>query len=168
MTTINFKENYPYEFEGPMCRCDNCGAIIEFDQVEAVRDVVQRLTPGEEVPAGECPSCYALAYIIKPEPVPENPIKEDFTENNDRRRTGAQHGMEARPVGQRVRYLAARAKLIDRIVAARIDETEEHEMEDLATGLLGQTFKNDSDASLLEEAEFLEIKLDPVMLEALK
>jgi hypothetical protein len=158
MSTIYINNNHPYCEPDTLCDCDNCGTVSHLADLNAIHDAEQRLTPGEETPAGECPGCGALAFIIKPEPVPENPIKEDFTGDNDRRLPEASKGMEARPVGERVRYLAARAKLIDLIVEARIDETEDHEMKDLASHLIEQRCIRDSDKSLLEEMDFMEIK----------
>lgn len=49
-------------------RCQNCGAIwpqasedgVGFQDVEPVRDVWERVAPGEPMPTGECPDCGAL------------------------------------------------------------------------------------------------------------
>lgn len=49
----------------PMCQCDNCGKRWREDRLHAPSDLYDRLTPGAEVPAGECPSCGALAYVDK-------------------------------------------------------------------------------------------------------
>lgn len=46
------------------CRCDNCdwrGLLSAVCPV--VSDLEQRTMPGEEVPAGECPECGALAHL---------------------------------------------------------------------------------------------------------
>lgn len=42
--------------------CDWCGTAIE---LEAISDIEERLYPGETVPAGQCPDCGALAYLLK-------------------------------------------------------------------------------------------------------
>ena len=46
-------------------QCDNCGEVFDFDDIkllEDVEDLELRLTPGCEVPVGECPDCGALCY----------------------------------------------------------------------------------------------------------
>jgi len=50
--------------------CDNCTWTGSIDDVVYPQDLFERLTPGAEVPAGECPKCGALAYLVKPEPEP--------------------------------------------------------------------------------------------------
>jgi hypothetical protein len=46
-------------------QCDNCEWEGDILQVEFpnIPDLVGRIMPGEEVPAGECPVCGALAYL---------------------------------------------------------------------------------------------------------
>lgn len=34
--------------------------------LEQCRHLNDRLTPGDEVPAGECPECFAFCYLVKP------------------------------------------------------------------------------------------------------
>lgn len=49
-------------------RCDNCdwrGSSDDLDQ--EIADLDQRVDAGGVVPAGECPSCGALAYLDRPE-----------------------------------------------------------------------------------------------------
>lgn len=50
-------------------KCDNCGARYASDDVritlETVSGLEQRLTPGSVVPAGECPDCGALCYLLE-------------------------------------------------------------------------------------------------------
>ncbi len=48
--------------------CDNCGWTGDADTalpdgLSGVENLHDRLDPGCEVPAGECPTCYALAYL---------------------------------------------------------------------------------------------------------
>lgn len=54
---------------GQMCKCDNCnwsGPQIDLGcELGDIPDLGLRLDPGGEVPAGECPECGALAYLIK-------------------------------------------------------------------------------------------------------
>lgn len=46
-------------------RCDNCSAVHSSRALAKIADAEQRLTPGGEVPAGECPDCGCLAYLVK-------------------------------------------------------------------------------------------------------
>ncbi len=45
-------------------RCDNCDSRWPKDQLAPADDLEGRLDPGSEVPAGECPECGALAYLV--------------------------------------------------------------------------------------------------------
>lgn len=49
------------------CACDNCdwrGTLNELGaELEEIKNLAERLSPGGEVPAGECPCCGCLAYI---------------------------------------------------------------------------------------------------------
>jgi hypothetical protein len=50
--------------------CGNCTWIgtdqeVGFVPLEDCHDLEERLEPGDEVPAGECPLCHALAYLVK-------------------------------------------------------------------------------------------------------
>ena len=45
------------------CRCDNCDWHGMADALLAIGDAI--LTPGCEVPAGRCPECETLAYVVK-------------------------------------------------------------------------------------------------------
>ncbi len=47
--------------------CDNCGAVIDSEDVCPIEDFFQRVEPGGMVPSGECPECGALCYPIKEE-----------------------------------------------------------------------------------------------------
>lgn len=47
------------------CQCDDCGTIGQFSELDLVEDAV--LTPGHPSPAGRCPLCGSLAYVIEPE-----------------------------------------------------------------------------------------------------
>lgn len=47
-------------------RCQNCEKEFgegEFLPLEKVKDLIQRIMPGERVPAGECPDCEALVHL---------------------------------------------------------------------------------------------------------
>lgn len=51
-------------------KCDNCDWTGTGAQLHEVADIQERLDPGGEVPAGQCPECGALAYIVTaPKPV---------------------------------------------------------------------------------------------------
>ena len=50
-------------------RCANCNTVHlqqELLPLDQAPDLGERLTPGDEVPAGECPKCRAFCYFIKP------------------------------------------------------------------------------------------------------
>lgn len=50
------------------CYCENCGWSGEEDKaggLASVPDLLQRIEPGGEVPAGVCPDCGALAYLTE-------------------------------------------------------------------------------------------------------
>lgn len=46
-------------------RCQNCDNVYEhIEEIEQViKDLHQRVAPGEKMPAGECPACGALVHI---------------------------------------------------------------------------------------------------------
>jgi len=53
-----------------MTECDNCGAKVTEQTLiplHEVKHLFLRINPGNEIPAGECRECGALAYIVKPE-----------------------------------------------------------------------------------------------------
>lgn len=48
-----------------LCKCANCGDVtVDVIPLEEVRELGQRLTPGDDVPAGECRKCGALSYLL--------------------------------------------------------------------------------------------------------
>lgn len=49
------------------CQCENCEWTGGFAGLAPIEDCT--LTPGDPSPAGRCPYCYALAYVVKPEPL---------------------------------------------------------------------------------------------------
>jgi len=53
---------------GKKYQCDNCGKIHTGAKLKDIQDLSQRVDVGGEVPAGECPACGALCYIVKEEP----------------------------------------------------------------------------------------------------
>lgn len=51
-------------------QCDDCGNVLDMDGLEIIplSDVprlFERLEVGGEVPAGACPKCGALMYLLK-------------------------------------------------------------------------------------------------------
>jgi hypothetical protein len=42
--------------------CDNCGKGWPEDKLEPIRDLHQRVAPGEIMPSGECPECHCLCH----------------------------------------------------------------------------------------------------------
>lgn len=42
--------------------CQNCTRIFKLDQLKPVKDLDQRVGPGETVPTGECPKCGAVCH----------------------------------------------------------------------------------------------------------
>jgi len=51
--------------KGIIAQCDNCRQRWTEAQLKDAKDIEERLEPGGEVPAGECPGCGALCYLIK-------------------------------------------------------------------------------------------------------
>lgn len=51
------------------CKCDNCGFVCDEDELGAglsdTPDLGERLEPGSVVPAGECPKCGCLSYVME-------------------------------------------------------------------------------------------------------
>ena len=45
-------------------QCNNCGQYFDEDQLDPIRDLLQRVSPGELMPSGECPNhdCGALCH----------------------------------------------------------------------------------------------------------
>ena len=49
--------------------CDNCLLHCTVSALDSIVDLEQRLDAGGEVPAGQCPTCGALAYLRSEDPV---------------------------------------------------------------------------------------------------
>lgn len=45
-----------------MYECANCAERWDLGELADVRDLTERLAPGDEVPMGECPSCGCFCY----------------------------------------------------------------------------------------------------------
>ncbi len=46
-----------------LCACADCGALTRFGNLDPIENPEQRIGAGEEVPAGQCPECGALAHL---------------------------------------------------------------------------------------------------------
>lgn len=47
-------------------QCENCGRVLDYDQLEPVMNPLQRVAPGEIMPYGECPDCGAVCHALSP------------------------------------------------------------------------------------------------------
>jgi len=45
-------------------QCDNCQTIFDENELNPVKDLLQRVGPGEVFPAGECLRCGALCHLV--------------------------------------------------------------------------------------------------------
>ena len=63
MSTVQLDNPYGYE----TYRCENCDSVWQFDQLQPIVDIEQRIAPGETVPGGQCPDpeCGALCHITE-------------------------------------------------------------------------------------------------------
>ncbi len=59
-------DEYPYVLKldetSPKAHCQNCGRAWESSLLNHIRDLAQRVSPGEPMPAGQCPICGALCH----------------------------------------------------------------------------------------------------------
>lgn len=46
------------------CECDGCEWVGTADELQEIGEC--SLTPGDPSPAGRCPDCGTLAYVVKP------------------------------------------------------------------------------------------------------
>ena len=51
------------ETQGRTVRCQDCGWAGTQCQCATLRDPMERVLPGDEMPAGECPRCGAAAML---------------------------------------------------------------------------------------------------------
>jgi hypothetical protein len=70
--------------DDPWCECADCGTRTRESKLKEIRDFSQRVMPGEECPAGECPECGALAHVSddQSDEVPAE-AGDDATDNAD-------------------------------------------------------------------------------------
>lgn len=43
-------------------KCQNCGLVLDEDDLKEIRHLSERVAPGEEMPSGECPQCGAVCH----------------------------------------------------------------------------------------------------------
>jgi hypothetical protein len=48
-----------------LAKCDDCGEVFDEDELDEIEKYSMRVGAGNEVPAGQCPDCGALAFVIK-------------------------------------------------------------------------------------------------------
>ena len=60
----------PYVDQDAPVHCDGCGTKYLASDLERIDCPDERLSAGEEVPAGQCPNeeCGACCFLVKPEP----------------------------------------------------------------------------------------------------
>lgn len=46
-------------------KCQSCGTKWDKDALKEIKDIFQRVAPGEPMPSGECPDCGALCHPIE-------------------------------------------------------------------------------------------------------
>ena len=56
--------------------CDNCGWEGVGSELDMVTDIEERIDPGGVVPAGQCPECSALAYLVDPPDWTKDPVRD--------------------------------------------------------------------------------------------
>ena len=56
----------PFDVTDPLAECQDCEQRTpESKLVNPIKDLAQRVAPGEPMPAGECPACGALCQEIE-------------------------------------------------------------------------------------------------------
>lgn len=50
---------------GDYAKCDNCGQCWRDDALDEIDRLVERVSPGEPMPAGQCPDCTSLCHLIE-------------------------------------------------------------------------------------------------------
>lgn len=95
-----------------LVECQNCSWEGHIDDCKPIKDIHERVEPGETMPAGECPDCGALAHLAseydKPETTPTNP--ELFTALADLLEWSSIMGGWDAPCWDRARALADRLR----------------------------------------------------------
>jgi hypothetical protein len=47
-----------------MNQCQNCGKLVDDEELKPIRRIFERVLPGEPMPSGECPECGALCQEV--------------------------------------------------------------------------------------------------------
>ena len=66
MCDIDFRIHLPEEHDELPVACGNCNWKGQMQDVNPLKNISARVSPGEIVPAGECPKCGALASLVNP------------------------------------------------------------------------------------------------------
>lgn len=61
--------------DNPITKCDNCGKQFMLSELNGHKNFWERIEPGSEIPAGDCPDCGAFAYLVKQTPPNDHKIK---------------------------------------------------------------------------------------------
>lgn len=56
--------------------CADCGWYGQEGKCDEIQALAMRIDPGGEVPAGECPKCGALCYVVEADNVYAKPVRE--------------------------------------------------------------------------------------------
>ena len=59
---IDPKEQEEPTLEDDMCKCPDCLHQWKLDELNEIKNIFQRILPGDVFPDGECPNCGALCY----------------------------------------------------------------------------------------------------------
>ena len=51
-----------------LCECGNCAWRGEVSECNEIHGLLDRVETGDEFPAGECPKCGALTYLVRQSP----------------------------------------------------------------------------------------------------
>lgn len=68
MNKLEIQQNHAQGDKWP-CQCGDCQEVCASDALGPILDPDQRLEPGTETPAGACPYCGALSYLMKPDEI---------------------------------------------------------------------------------------------------
>lgn len=45
-------------------RCEDCHGLWDHEDLETVKDLTERIDPGETCPDGQCPTCGSLCHLV--------------------------------------------------------------------------------------------------------
>lgn len=61
----NLKQRKAARATQPTALCDNCESRFTANKLLPIKDVFDRVAPGEPMPLGECPNCGALCHAVE-------------------------------------------------------------------------------------------------------